>query len=309
MGVQKNNISVSIRSEFRKKTIFQKLKKQGAANRPTACWLWPPIFSIFERLFFFGTPIGSKQKCCFFCTPNILCFYASIQRGLKDPWKFKSYRAIAGASQLLKLYEYVILKLWGHRLTSDSLQFGFKPNVSTTQCSWLVLEVAQWQVQRGGVCMAAFMDCSMAFDKCLYSKLFTKMLAKNVPLLIVRVLAFAYEEQVGWKRLAGKNSNTFTIKNAIRQGSPYLLSACYLDDLMVELRRQRLGCHVAGVWTGAAAFADDLAVLAPNWTTLQKMVTICEEYGKEHNLVFSMDPIPRKSKTKCVFFSGSKKNS
>ena len=95
--------------------------------------------------------------------------------------------------------------------------------------------------------MAAFMDCSMAFDKCLYSKLFTKMLAKNVPPLIVRVLAFAYEEQVGWIRLAGKNSNTFTIKNAIRQGSPYLLSACYLDDLMVELRRQRLGCHVAGV--------------------------------------------------------------
>ena len=44
-----------------KKTIFQKLKKQGAANRPTACWLWPPIFSIFERLFFFGTPIGTKQ--------------------------------------------------------------------------------------------------------------------------------------------------------------------------------------------------------------------------------------------------------
>ena len=39
------------------------------------------------------------------------------------------------------------------------------------------------------------------------------------------------------------------------------------------------------------------------------MVTICEEYGKEHNLVFSMDPIPRKSKTKCVYFSGSKKNS
>ena len=137
-----------------------------------------PLFFQFLKDCFFRNSDRIETEMLFFCTPNILCFYASIQRGLKDPSKFKSYRAIAGASQLLKLYEYVILKLWGHRLTSDSLQFGFKPNVSTTQCSWLVLEVAQWQEQRGGVCMAVFMDCSMAFDKCLHSKLFTKMLAK-----------------------------------------------------------------------------------------------------------------------------------
>ena len=107
--------------------------------------------------------------------------------GLKDSTKFKSYRAIAGASQLLKLFEYVILKLWGHYLTSDSLQFGFKPGVSTTQCSWLVLEVANWYVQRGGVCQAAFMDCSMAFDKCMLSKLFPKMLAKGISPIVVRI--------------------------------------------------------------------------------------------------------------------------
>ena len=35
-----------------RKTIFQKLKKQGAkANGPKARWR-PPVFSIFERLFF-----------------------------------------------------------------------------------------------------------------------------------------------------------------------------------------------------------------------------------------------------------------
>ena len=150
---------------------------------------------------------------------------------------------------MLKLFEYVILKIWGHCLTSDSLQFGFKPKVSTTQCSWLVQEVAKWYVQRGGVCMAAFMDCTMAFDRCQFSKLFTKMLAKKVPPLIVRVLVFAYEEQLGWVRLGGKNSGTFTIRNATRQGSvlsPYLFSSCYLDDLLVMLRDQRLGLLESG---------------------------------------------------------------
>ena len=124
------------------------------------------------------------------------CAFLPLYKGeLKDPSKFKSYRAIAGASQLLKLFEYVVLKLWGHFLTTDSLQFGFKPSLSTTQCSWPVLEVAQSYIQREGVCQAAFMGCSMAFDRCQFSKLFSKMVKKDVPLVVVRALIFAYEEQ------------------------------------------------------------------------------------------------------------------
>ena len=34
------------------------------------------------------------------------------------------------------------------------------------------------------------------------------------------------------------------------------------------------------------------------------MVSVCERYGKDHNLVFSTDPIPSLSKTKCMFFCG-----
>ena len=155
------------------------------------------------------------------------------------------------------------------------------------------------------------MDCSMAFDKCLYSKLFSKMLAKGIPPAIVRVLIFAYEEQKGWVRLNSRNSDTFSIKNATRQGSvlsPYIFSSCYLDDLIVKLRSLKLGCHVAGVWVGASAYADDLALLAPDRYTLQRMVTVCEEYAMEHNLMFSTDIDPSKSKTKCILFSPKRRN-
>ena len=54
------------------------------------------------------------------------------------------YRAIAGSPQILKLFDNVILLLWGHLLSSDSLQFGYKCGTSTTQCSWLVKEVADY---------------------------------------------------------------------------------------------------------------------------------------------------------------------
>ena len=269
-------------------------------NAPDSLYIH--LAAIFRSFVIHGTIAKEILSCAF------LPLYKG---GLKDPTKFKSYRAIAGASQLLKLFEYVVLKLWGHCFTTDSLQFGFKPGLSTTQCSWLIQEVAQWYIQRGGVCQAAFMDCSMAFDRCLYSKLFSKMIAKDVPPIIVRVLIFAYEEQKGWVRLSGKNSSTFSIRNATRQGSvlsPYFFSSCYLDDLLVKLRELQLGCHVSGVWVGATAYADDLTLLAPDRSILQKMVNVCENYGKEHNLMFSTDPNPNKSKTKCVYFSPKRRN-
>ena len=51
---------------------------------------------------------------------------ALFKGGFKSASKFDSYRAIAGASQLLKLFEYVIIILWGYRLCSDTLQLLFK---------------------------------------------------------------------------------------------------------------------------------------------------------------------------------------
>ena len=51
-------------------------------------------------------------------------------------------------------------------------------------------------------------------------------------------------------------------------------------------------------------YADDLILLAPNREVLQSMLVVCEKYGVEHNLVFSTDPVPSLSKTKCLYFCG-----
>ena len=47
-----------------------------------------------------------------------------------------------------------------------------------------------------------------------------------------------------------------------------------------------------------------LHILAPNREVLQRMLSICQQYGQDHNLVFSTDPVPSLSKTKCVYFCG-----
>ena len=38
------------------------------------------------------------------------------------------------------------------------------------------------------------------------------------------------------------------------------------------------------------------------------MLQTCEEYAKEHNLVFSTDPDPKKSKTKCIAYLKTQRN-
>ena len=153
---------------------------------------------------------------------------------------------------------------------------------------------------------ACLLDCSKAFDKCRFDKLFQKLISKGLPAVVVRVLIFVYQEQEGWVKLGGKKSSAFRLTNGTRQGSvlsPILFSV-YLDDLLGELRNLQLGCHIGGCWFGASGYADDLILLAPNRQVLQQMVTVCEKYGENHNLVFSTDPVPALSKTKCMLFCG-----
>ena len=258
--------------------------------------MFQALAAVFRSFLVHGTVTLSILSCAF------LPLYKG---GHKKPDKFTSYRAIAGASQLLKLWDYVVLEIWGSHLSTDSMQFGFKKSTSTAHCSWLVMKVCGHFRRRRSSVYVALMDCSMAFDMCLFSKLFFK-LSKKLPNIVVRALLWVYEEQSGCVKLGGRKSETFTIRNGTRQGcvlSPALWCV-YLDDLLVELRNLKLGCYVEGVWVGACAYADDLLCMAPTRSVLQQMVTICEDYGKKHNMVFSTDPIPAKSKTKCLLVSG-----
>ena len=241
-------------------------------------------------------------------TEQLLCcaFLPLYKGGLKDETKTDSYRAIAGSSLLLKLFDNVVLLLWGHLLASDSLQFGFKCGTSTTQCTWLVKEVADYYQKRGTPIIGVTLDCSKAFDMCRFDKLFEKLIARGVPPVVVRILIHIYEEQSACVKISDYTSASFGITNGTRQGSvlsPTLFSV-YLDDLLGQLRQLGVGCHVGGWWYGAVCYADDLMLLAPTRTAAAMMLDCCEKYAAEHNLKFSTDPVPSKSKSKCIYFCG-----
>ena len=197
----------------------------------------------------------------------------------------------------------------GPLLGTDSLQFGFTADTSTTQCTWLVQEVVGHYLRNGSNPILTVLDCSKAFDTCRFSTLFEKLLDTGLPPIVVRTLMTMYQQQYAWVKWGQSVSSRFPISNGTRQGSmasPALWSV-YLDKLIQELRELGVGCHVGGVYMGVVVYADDVLLMAPTRGAMQAMLTQCEDYAARHNIMFSTDPVPKKSKTKCIFVTGNRK--
>ena len=149
----------------------------------------------------------------------LVCAFMPLLKARKNPAKFDSWRAVAGAFQLRKVFEYCILEVWGSCIESDSLQFGYKARTGADQCSWLLLSTAEYFVQRGSPTLCCLLDVSKGFDRVKFSTLFNTLLRKGLPAIVVRVLIFSYTEQTGFVRAAGKRSSSFRLRNGTRQGA------------------------------------------------------------------------------------------
>ena len=90
------------------------------------------------------------------------------------------------------------------------------------------------------------------------------------------------------------------MSKGVKQGAVLsaILYCFYTNGLFEELRKQKVGCWIQGKFTGATRYDDDTLVMAPSPYALQEFMNICEDFAKSHNLQFSTNENPRKSKTK-----------
>ena len=217
----------------------------------------------------------------------------------------KNYRGIAISSLVLKVFDNCLLLLFGKLLSNDVLQFGFQKGCSTVQCTWAVQETISNYLRKGSEVYCCLLDFSKAFDKVNFESLFQKLLERSFPAIFLRLILYIYLNQSCFIRWNAVESSSFLVKNGVRQGailSPSLFCV-YLDTLLVRLRDACVGCYVGGSFSGAFGYADDVTLLAPSRQALQIMLDICEDFSSSHSMLFSTDPVPAKSKTKCLFFS------
>ena len=83
-----------------------------------------------------------------------------------------NYRSIALSSVTGKVLDNIVLTQHASILHTSVLQFGFKPNHSTSQCTFVLLEVKGYYVRCNSSCYAILLDASKACDRVQYMKLF-----------------------------------------------------------------------------------------------------------------------------------------
>ena len=151
----------------------------------------------------------------------------------------------------------------------------------------------------GSTVFGCFLDASKAFDRVDHSLLFKKLLNKDLPPAVVRILLTWYTDQKAGVMWNGSISHKFSISNGVRQGgvlSPILFTV-YMDDLLADLEKLGIGCYWRHHFAGAVCYADDIALIAPSSSALRLMLQTCTQFASCHSLVFNV------SKTQLIKFS------
>ena len=214
-----------------------------------------------------------------------------LKNSQKNPSDSGSYRPIAIASAISKIFEAILLTRLEYYLQSSSHQFGFKKSNSTETCIFAIKETINYYKTLNTDIFACFIDVKGAFDRVNYVKLFIKMTQRGTPKYIVQFLIHWYRNQQLFIKWGNSMSTGFGMTNGIRQGSklsPHLFNL-YIDELNHKLCNSKIGCHIAGEPANNYGYADDLALLAPSAKALDKLLAICDNYATDNDIIFSTE--------------------
>ena len=191
-----------------------------------------------------------------------------------------------------------------HFLGTDDQQFGFKKKTSTSHALFALRSTVDHFVERGSTVFVAFLDCTKAFDRISHYGLFLKLIERKFPLCFLLCLIFWYLNMSCCVKWENETSRSFPVPLGIKQGginSPDFF-ACYFDGLTTLLRKSSVGCHIQNLFLAVILFADDICLIAPTRSGLNKLISICSSYCNEFGLSFN--PI----KSKVMVFSKKKRD-
>ena len=209
-----------------------------------------------------------------------------------------NYRPIALSSITSKVFEHIILLRLEEYLWTTDNQFGFKSGHSTDLCIYALSEHIEYFKSRSTSVYVAFLDASKAFDKISHWTLFRKLIDRNVPMYLIKILCYWYQHQLMSVRWGYSISNVFNVTNGVRQGgilSPKLFNI-YIDGLSNILNNSLIGGSLGGKRINHMLYADDLCIVSLSSAGLQKLLSICDEYCASHSITFNV------KKSVCMFF-------
>jgi len=180
------------------------------------------------------------------------------------------FRGIAVSPVISKTFEYCILECFGQFFVTSENQFGFKKGIGCSNAIYTVRKAAENLIADGCTVNICAIDLSKAFDKVNHHALFIKLMRRFIPVQLLITLESLFSNCwtcIKWKSIT---STFFRFDFGVRQGSvlsPFMF-ALYINDIVNYLHfRQRFFIVL---------YADDILILAPTVTELQRLLFECE---------------------------------
>src|SRR3989442_9326358 len=228
-------------------------------------------------------------------TSGIITPIIKDKRG--DLTSTSNYRPITISSVVSKIFEYFLLNKFSSYLSSDALQFGYKPFTGCHHAIFLLRRVIQHFNDRGSNVYIASVDASKAFDRVNHFKLFSILIKQGLRKYFVSTIINWYSRSSIRVKWLNSLSSELRVLSGVRQGGVLsgLLFNLYADSFLKSLRLSGLGCHLKNFYVGCIMYADDLIILSASVNELQNMLQICDAVGKDLGIKFNA------SKSKCLF--------
>ncbi len=169
-------------------------------------------------------------------------------------------------------------------------------------CIHAFRQTIEYYKQNSSPVFICYLDATKAFDRVNHWLLFKKLLDRNMPLHIVRLLVCWYRIQRFNVQWGGCSSKCFSAANGVPQCgiiSPWLFNI-YIDDLSISLSNSNAGCKFGGMSVNHFSYADDMAILSPSASGLQKLLNICASYAIKHDIIYNV------KKTQCMVVPSTK---
>lgn len=217
-----------------------------------------------------------------------------IPKKSNGPMNALSFRPISLLPCIAKLLESVVRKMIEKYIIEHNLdiihclQGGFQEGRSSIDQSWILRTVLENQEFLGTNTFVAFLDITKAYDTVPLQALLCSFIDGSLPSWFI---AFARDWISGHKRIlrVGNNKVHLDVLRGVPQGSVLapLMFNIFIDSLLRRL--ENMGCHMNAKWVGALLYADDIALISPDASEIQRMIDVCVSWSKEFGMKFSCD--------------------
>ena len=185
-----------------------------------------------------------------------------------------NYRPVLNSSMLLKMLEYCILPFMTKSLNLSNQQFGFRKHTGCLSAITIVKETIFKYNSEATDVHCVKVDLSKAFDRININILFSKLLTSGLDPSIVNLVRAMYDNTFVHTLFNGFKGVPWKVGNGVRQGgilSP-LLFCYYIDEALQKITEMKIGCSILGNKTNIIAYADDVFLMAPSASGMQKML-------------------------------------